>query len=327
MKNVVILILVSLLPVLAQDWIKQSIDLTINSHFDEAEQLLQNRMQQGDSSLAVDFYYASVLNSKMTHFENQLDEQPFFDALDRVIDNGEKQLNQDNLSAKEKAKISFYVGSAYGYLGFYQGQSGQWLTALSNGESAHNYLEKAVELDSTIWDAYLGLGAYKYWVSTRIHWIPFVPDQRDEGIRLIKKTIENNAYSKYMAIHQLIYILLDYGRFNEARMWAEKVVKIYPESTFMRWAHSHVYMKMKDLPAAIASYKILLDLLENDPQSNPNHRVTGLARLADMYARSDSCQQALSIAEDIRQDNYFSTSPDDDEILRLLREIDERCKK
>ncbi|MCB0283268.1 MAG: hypothetical protein KDF60_11860 [Calditrichaeota bacterium] len=327
MKKIFILVLLGFLQVNAGDWIKESIDLTINSRFDAAQQLLQKRMDNGDSSLAVYFYYASVLNSKMTHFENQIDEQPFFDALNRVIDKGEKQLDHNDLTDKKAAEICFFIGSSYGYLGFYEGKTGQWFSALSNGENAYNYLKKAVDLDSTIWDAYLGLGAYKYWVSTKIRWIPFVPDDRDEGIRLIMKTIRHNAHSKYMAIHQLIYILLDYGRFEEAADWAGLVVAEYPESPFMRWAHSHVYMKMKDYPKAIASYKTLLQLIKNDPNSNENHRITCMARLADMYARSDSCKQAIEIKDKIVDDVFYRSLNDGGEVQRLVQEISERCQK
>ena len=325
MKKIIVLLCVLYLPSSAGDWIRESIDLTINTRFSEAENLLKERMEKGDSSLAVNFYYASVLNSKMTHFENQLDEETFFKALNKVIDQGENILEQHNLSQNDKAQTEFYVGSAYGYLGFYQGQNGQWFRALSNGEKAYNYLSQAVETDSTIWDAYLGLGAYKYWLSTKIYWIPLIPDQRDEGIRLIKKTINHNSYSKYMAMHQLIYILLDYGQFDEAKELAEKVVSVYPESTFMRWAQSHVYMKMKDLPKAIECYKVLLDQIDNDSQANPHHRITCLARLADMYTRSDSCMQAQNIKHTILNDAYFKNHNNDDEVDRLLREISERC--
>ncbi len=315
------------IPLLAQDWIKQSIELTINTQFTKAESLLTARMEKGDSSLAVYFYYASVLNSQMTHFENKDQNDSFEHALQQVVNRGASQLEDTILPKKEKARTLFYVGSAYGYLAFYQGQIGAWFSAVKNGNRAADYLEEAIEADSTLWDAYLGLGAYKYWLSTKVDWIPFIPDRREEGIDDIYKTIRYNGHSKYMAMHQLIYILLDFGRFNEAEEFAEEIVAAYPKSIFMRWAHTHVYMKEKNFPKAIASYKALLDLIAGDPNANPNHKMTALGRLADMYARADSCGQALKIIDSLKSIENKKLISMNDEVRRLMNEVLGRCDK
>ncbi len=309
-----------------QDWIRQSIDLTINTQFVKAESLLTERMNNGDSSLAVHFYFASVLNSKMTHFENRLENHQFDSALQYVINNGKQHLENPSLQEKEKATILFYIGSAYGYLAFYQGQIGQWFNAIKNGNKATDYLKNAVETDSTLWDAYLGLGTYKYWLSTKIDWIPFIPDQREEGIELIQKTIGHNTFSKYLAMHQLIYILLDFGEFDQAEELAEEIVKAYPQSVFMHWAYSHVFMKKKNFPKAIASYKKLLGLISKDPEANPNHKITCLGRMADMYSRADSCEQALKIQRELNSSSYKEVLAENEEVQRLLSEVSERCE-
>jgi len=327
MKSIILFSLVLFNLLIARDWITQCIDYSINTKFSEAESLLTARMNQGDSSLDVYFYYASVLNSKMTHFENNADEDTFYKALNRVIDAGKDSLDGENLKNTERARILFYVGSAYGYLGFYQGQIDEWLSALRNGSKAHDYLQLAVHTDSTLWDAYLGLGAYKYWLSTKVHWIPFVPDEREEGISLIKKTIEHNSYSRYMAMHQLVYILLDYGDFDQAQKVAEELILKYPRSQFMYWAYSHVFMKEKDFPNAISAYKRLLQLINADPNANPNHRITCLARLGDMYSRSDNCDEANKIKSEIEYDDYYTSYKGNEEVNRLLVEISERCDK
>lgn len=311
---------------LARNWITQCIDLTINTKFDEAESLLTTRINNGDSSLDVYFYYASVLNSKMTHFENNKDQKKFYDILQRVIKQGQRSLKSDSLNNRKRAQILFYTGSAYGYLGFHQGQNKEWFSALRNGSSANKYLQQAVETDSTLWDAYLGLGAYKYWLSTKIHWIPFVPDERKEGIRLIKKTIEHNSYSRYMAMHQLVYILLDFGDYDQAEKIAGKMVEKYPESQFMYWAYSHVFMKKRDFPQAISAYKKLLQLINQDKNANPNHRITCLARMGDMYSRANNCQEANKVKLQVENDTYYITH-NNDEVKDLLKKITERCTR
>ena len=93
----------------------------------------------------------------------------------------------------------------------------------------------------------------------------------------------------------------------------------------MYWAYSHVYMKKRDYPRAISAYKKLLQLIEADDNANPHHRITCLARLADIYARSGACTQAREIRLKINHDNYFKTHTDDNEVNDLLNRISELC--
>lgn len=302
--NFVAILLCSVLTVIlsagiarANDWIMETIELTINTRFDEAEAIINQRLSEGDSSLAVYFYHVSILNSKMTHLENNHDEQAFKKAIEKVILGADIQLaSTASVSDQELARIYFYRGSAFGFLAYWQGKAGNWFQALENGLTSIADLEKAVELDSTLYDAYLGIGVYKYWRSTKLKfmlWLPFITDSREEGIALIKKAIQKGRYSAGMGMHQLIYILLDSGRFQEVIPYAEEVVKRYPQSQFMWWANAHTYFKSRDYKSAIRSYLQLLTLIEEDDRPNLNHWAACQVRLADIYYRQQDFEPAL----------------------------------
>ncbi len=271
----------------AQDsdsWIDRSIDLTINTHFTEAESLLNAKISAGDSTAEVYFFLASVLNSKMTHFENQADETVFLYALNRVIAKTETEIAQG--STAEQARAFFYRGSAFGYKAFYEGQTGNWLDAVSDGLKSVENLKHSVKLDSTLYDAYLGIGVYQYWRSTKLKyllWMPFIEDTRLQGIENIRKAAAKSKHSRYMAMHQLIYILLNYGNKDEALKYAREVIRVYPNSTFMWWAYAHTWYMRHEYPKALAAYGHLLILLKNLPEQNPSHVVSCYARLAEIY--------------------------------------------
>lgn len=309
----------------AQDWIGKSINLTINTKFSEAESLLIHRIHN-DSSIVDYFYYASVLNSKMVHFENNYDETDFLKAINNVIEIGTKSIELGTGTLKEKAKTLFYVGSAYGSLAYYQGRKGEWFPAVNNGRKAQEFLTKAVETDSTLWDAYLGLGSYKYWLSTKVYWIPFIDDEREEGISLIKKTIKHDSFSKSLAMHQLVYILLDYGDFKQAQKIAEELIVMYPQSQFVYWAYAHVFMKKKEFEKAIAAYQKLLQLIHSDPNANPNHKITCLARMMDMYARAGNCLQAGKTKQRILKDPYYAPIRNNQEAENLIERESKLCR-
>lgn len=316
-------------PVFASDWIQQTIDYTINTQFDSAESIIDEKLASGDSSLAVYFYQASILNSKMTHYENEDEMDQFLEILNRIIDKTTWLINVNGiLSDSIKAKLYFYRGSAYGYLAYAQGKNGQWLKALDNGMASIDDLEKSVQIDTTLYDAYLGIGVYYYWRSTKLKymlWLPFVPDMRDEGIQQIKLAIKKGRYSAALGMQQLIYILLDYGRFDEAIPYAQKVIELYPKSQFMRWAHAHVYYKRHDYDKAIESYFKLFELIENDPKSNPSHRLFCQARLAEIYFKQEKYDLAIRYAE--KAISHKSVGPVKEKEKEKLDQASEILKK
>lgn len=303
LKNIFISLLIFVIPnsLMCNDWIQHTIDLTINTRFDSAETIIHNRFKADDSSLSVYFYYASILNSKMTHYENDQDMAQFTNILDKIIE--KSTLLIDNSAAadyKERAKWYFYRGSAYGYLAYVQGKNGKWFKALDNGMASIADLDESVKIDTSLYDAYLGIGVYNYWRSTKLKymlWLPFVPDLREEGVEQIKLAIKKGRYSAAMGMHQLIYILLDFGRFDEAVPYAKRVIEMYPESQFMRWAHAHVYYKRHEYDKAVQSYFKLLQLIESDTSSNPSHWLFCQTRIAEIYFKQKKYASAVSHAK------------------------------
>ncbi|MBN2424661.1 MAG: hypothetical protein JXR46_00605 [Calditrichaceae bacterium] len=278
------------------DYVSTFMDYTINTRFREAEAFLSNRIVEGDSGYQVYFYYASLLNSKMTHYENKNDAGQFLLYIDKVIDKTNRYiLESEDVDSSAMADLYFYRGSAYGYLAYFQGQVGDWYTALNNGMQSYDDLQTALSYDSSFYDAYLGIGVYKYWKSAKLNfllWLPFVEDRRQEGINDIKRAIGNACNSRYLAIHQLVYILTDYGDFDDALRYAQIGVEAYPKSQFMWWAYAHCYYKKHDHLKAIEAYKTLLSFVEEDDQANPMHWVEIHLKLAEVYLRMENRKQA-----------------------------------
>lgn len=314
----------------AGSWIEQNIDLTINTRFDDALNLVREQITGNPQDFEAWFYLAATLNSKMTHFENHDDEAEFTAAIDTCIRILETVIDDTvGVSRPARARRAFYLGSAYGYLAYFQGRSGQYLGAFSNGITSNNLLHEAIELDSTLYDAYLGIGVFKYWRYAKlrfISWLPFIPDERDEGIQMIKKTIRSGGLSQYMAMHQLIYILADYERPEESLIYAEQITKKYPESQFMWWAASRAFDRSNHFDQAVNAYKYLDNLLAQDKNPNPNHIVKCHLKLAAVYERMadyracyDTCNDLLAMIGELDLD-------DPDEKKDEARDLMETCR-
>ncbi len=281
-------------------WIQQSVDLAINNRFTEAETLLTRRIAQTDSSAETWFYLASVLNSKMNYYENTIDARPYLKTLQILLEKSEALLSVAGKNAALRAKALFFRGSAYGYLAFYEGGTGSYLSALSNGLSSIDDLEEAVHIDSTLYDAYLGIGAYQYWRSTKfkhLFWVPFVDDLRLQGIANIRKAIHKSRYSRYLAMHQMIYVLTNYGEMDEAMLYARQAVAAFPNSIFMRWAFAHTLYKRHEYPQALQAFEQLVQLLRTTTEKNPSHLVECYTKMAEIYLKSNQPLQSKQMAK------------------------------
>ena len=76
-KNVLIkyvFLLITGLEVIAGEsqWIQKTIDFTINNNFTEAIEIVEKRIKSHPDDYRAHFYIAATLNSKMTHFENDV---------------------------------------------------------------------------------------------------------------------------------------------------------------------------------------------------------------------------------------------------------------
>ncbi len=287
---------------LASDvWIDSTIEYTINTRFDDALALIEEQLQKNPADYRAHFYLAATLNSRMIHFENLDDAGLFEESIDSTIRIVEEHLAAaPALTAPMKAELLFYLASAYGYRAYFQGRSGKWLPALSNGIKANNLFNDAVDIDSTMYDAYLGIGTFRYWRYSKldfISWLPFIPDDRDEGIALIRKCIAQRTRSQYLALHQLTYILIDYGDTDAAVEVGKQLVRRYPKSQFMWWAAARAYEKNKDYLQAVNAYNQLMELLEQDPKANPNHIVKCGLKLAEAYQQAGEYMRCYALCE------------------------------
>jgi tetratricopeptide (TPR) repeat protein len=292
------------------NWIQETINYTINTDFNNALQIISKEIAADSNDYRAQFYLAATLNSKMTHFETQADADEFNKAIDKTLQLVESELETEkDLADSIKAELFFYEGSAYGYRAFFQGNNGNFLSAVTNGLKSVGLLNKALEIDSTVYGAYFGIGVYKYWRYSRlkfISWLPFIPDDREEGIAMIKLAVACDSLSRYIAMHQLVYILLDYGLFEEAISFAEKIVERYPNSQFMWWANAHAYYKNENFLKAKSSYLRLYSLIMADTNRNIAHLLNCKFKLAMVYkelgefeACKNQCDSILEISEKI----------------------------
>ena len=214
-----------------------------------------------------DFYQAAALQSKMMDYENYEDEPEFFRLIQKVISITEKQIEQN----PNVAKSYFFKGGAYSYRGYYYAKRKDYARGLRDSITGIKYLEKAVSIDSTLYDAYLAIGTYKYYrgrLTRYVNWLPFVSDQSKEGLEMIHKAIEKGRYSRAAAINGLIWLDIDEKKYTRAIQTALKMLNEYPASRFFLWPLAGAYFKAGYYKKSNDVYRDLQDSYQNEEKNN-----------------------------------------------------------
>ncbi|MEL6824126.1 MAG: tetratricopeptide repeat protein, partial [Calditrichota bacterium] len=185
----------------------------------------------------------------------------------------------------------FFEGSAHLYSSFMNTKNGSMWSAYRNARSGVKALEKVIELDSTFYDAYLGVGSFKYWKSSKaksLTWLPFISDERDLGISMVRQAIHHGRFVPLVGADQLAWILLDSGDHEGALKLAVDNHELYPTSRFFKWTLVSIYRKSGKPDETEALFSSLLKEIRMGAEKNHYNEIICLLRLAEIAAgRSD----------------------------------------
>jgi tetratricopeptide (TPR) repeat protein len=236
----------------------RGIDYTFTCEFDSAMKIFQSIVDQYPDHIVGYFYQAATLQSKMMDYETDLWEEMFYQKIDQAVSVGQKQIDE----TRDDPWTYFYLGNTYSYKGLYQAKSGGLIPGFINARKGLSYLEKSVELDSSLYDAYLVIGNFKYWEGRfykYIKWLPWVSDERREGLQMIRQSIKRGTFSRWVGMNSLAWIEFDRKRFDIAISIFREGLEQYPESRFFLWGMAHTSFRMEKYRESISYYQQILD--------------------------------------------------------------------
>ena len=119
-----------------------------------------------------------------------------------LIDKAAGIANEELQSDHSNVKAHFYYATSLLYRAGFAAVNHDWFSVLSDGGKAKQMLEKTIELDSSFYDAYSGLGAFNYY-SARIPWyvkpvalVLGVSGDKEKGIAELKMALRYGNYSR-----------------------------------------------------------------------------------------------------------------------------------
>ncbi|RMH93462.1 MAG: tetratricopeptide repeat protein [Calditrichaeota bacterium] len=269
------------LPVQLEAQILRGIEATIETDFAAAESIFQTLVQEYPEQPWGYFYLAATYQAQMLDAEAYGRLPRFYALLDSCVDRAEK-LRREN---PRDVWALFFEGSAYLYRSFMDSKRGKLWGAYRNAVKGAGRLQEAIRIDSTFYDAYLGVGSFKYWKSRKakfLTWLPFIADEREEGIAMVRTAVEKGRFVTLAARDQLAWILLDAKRYEEALKMALINHRAYPQSRFFLWTLVEIYYRSGQMDAAYQIYEQLLKQVRQLPNNNHYNEIVCLLRMAEI---------------------------------------------
>ncbi len=263
--------------------VSRGIDLILKQEYARADSLFCEVINNYPDHPAGFLYRAAVMQAYMIDFDVPIEREKF----DSLLECGRNAASRMSSPWRE-----YFKGTADGYEAYDRVESGDWFSGVRKGMASVSEFEDLVEQDSTFYDAYIGIGTYYYWSSRKtafLRWLPFVADNRELGIRMLKTGAERSEYNRFAAISALISIYIDSENYQQTEEWSQRGLNSYPENRIFLWGLATALDRQKQYSKAVTAYKHLLENILNVRAPHPyGEIVCRLNLVKSMLAAGDT---------------------------------------
>ncbi len=317
----------------------EALEYGLRERYAEAQALLAEVKRAYPQHPLPPLMEAALWDLYMEDWGTDSKEKAFFSALKEARKRAGREIKLAERAGnlRRLAWAHFYMGAAYAFEAFRYARKGS-PKALIPALRGVDHLSKAIEADSTLYDAYYPLGLYDYLIANpprKLSWIPFLPDpeeRKEKGIEELRLAAERGVYTKDLARYSLAWVLMRERQYKEALALAEDLLKRYPESMMFRWLLGYMYRKRGRWSAVERIYSELFHLLvQNRVQSvSLIAKAAYWAAHAKFYTRKydealEFARFTLSLLEDMPDTKANRRMRDN--ILRLIGRLERRVKK
>lgn len=173
---------------------------------------------------------------------------------------------------KESEAVSYlYWGAALGAKGWYYVSRRQWVRAYFAGKKGYQLVQKTIELNPAIYDAYLGLGMYEYYAATlgpilRVLSSFLIRGNRETAFEYLQLSQSKSRYVKLEASYFIWNAALDEERLAEALRQSEILNRLSPHSPLFKWCEIQTLFYQKEWKEVIMKGEEYIALAQAGPQ-------------------------------------------------------------
>ena len=230
-------------------------------------------------------------------------EREFLASADRSIDQSRRILKEKGPDT-DAARLC--LGGALGLKARWSAIQGHWLAAYREGKQAFDVQQAAIEHDPTLYDAYLGVGIFHYYVAVlpaavKVMARMIFGGSKEQGLREINIARHQGQFSRTAALLFLVNIYVN----NEkdpatALTLLREGRREFPESPFFHFTELLLLDEARDWAALRAEAEdFLARVHRHDAHYDERREHMGLFALANSYQIEGNLPRALALYDDI----------------------------
>jgi tetratricopeptide (TPR) repeat protein len=253
-----------------------------NEEYDEAIQLAKTMQEQYPDSPAGPFSLLATYQTLMRNYRVRTFEAQYNRLLGTSIKLSQKAIKKN----KKDGRNYFYLGCAYGSRSIYYARRGKWLAAFNDGSKVLNNFKKALAYSPDFYDAYYGLGLYKYWLGAKAKFLKFLPfskGQKHEGMEQIKFVTERGRFLKIDAMYGLTTIYINEGEYEKALELSNKLYQMFPNNPSLLYKRGRIYQALERWDEALRAFENLYALLKTAKYQSTSYQIEGLYQMAKSH--------------------------------------------
>lgn len=281
----------------ADELLSSGIENIINQQYAQAEGKFRSLTGSYPELPLGNLYLAAVSIARSADYGEPFDDNYINSHLESA-----SRISRKNLKEDEGNIWNIYCSSLItGFKAYYQALRENYLGAFSNGLSAISGFEDCLRKDSSFYEALGAIGTYKYWRSRKtgfLNWLPFIKDEREEGVRLLKQAVEHQTYNYYLLVNSLVWIYISNNQYSRAVNLSQKVLDRYPGSRYFRWGLARAYENI-DKRKSIEVYREILESIYKLPGNNHLNEIILKHKMAMQYARLGEKSRAAALCDEI----------------------------
>ncbi len=209
-------------------------------NYENAELIFKELKNKFPKNPLGNIYTAASKIAKSVDYEETIDENSIDSLLSIAKNQTDKLLDLDD----NNLWYNYYDALIYGYRAYFYSISSNLVSAFADGVLSLHSIQKCLEINNKFNEGLIAQGIYKYWKSAQtkwLNWLPFVKDEREEGIKLLENSLKQSSYNFYLAAYSLIWIYIDNNESDKAVTLGKKMLNEYPNSRFFRWGLARAY--------------------------------------------------------------------------------------
>jgi|GEM_PF-1189766 hypothetical protein len=272
------------------------------------------------------FLKGTILQTISEEYRNDIYNKEIDSLLSRAIDMAEHRFDID----KSNPDWMFIAGASYGYRALHRSFHGRWFQAFRDGLKCSSRLNKALEMDKTFYDAYLGLGAYDYYKTVMADdflWLPFISDRRDEGMAQIRLAADSGYLASFNARESFLRIYLEEKRYDDLVLLADSLNAYSHDDTYCLLYQVYGLARVGQIDRARERLSVLKSKLKESPWYNEyGFYEAELAGAAIFIAEGDFESAEIILNQILSHKEYCRINPYFEETYNRARALKDEMR-